>query len=93
VLLRMGSLTLVYRWAALPLPSQIMPKSSKVLVDLFSEIKFTVGQENEIVQAVFPHPILVMGVFLQRVFAQCVSAIVATSYHSDAKCSLDSTIS
>lgn len=70
---------LVRRWAALPLPSQPIPKSSKALVDLFSEIKFTVGQENEIVQAVFPHPILVMGVFLQRVFAQSVSVMDITS--------------
>ncbi|KAF8338920.1 exocyst complex component Sec10-domain-containing protein [Cantharellus anzutake] len=63
-------------WATLPTPSHPMPKSSKVLVDLFNEIRFTVGQENEIVQAVFPHPVLVMGVFLQRVFAQCIQQYI-----------------
>jgi len=32
----------------------------------------TVGQEAQIVTAVFPNPSLVMQVFLQRVFAQVV---------------------
>lgn len=40
---------------------------------LFTEIRSTVGQEAQIVQAVFPNPSLVMQVFLQRVFAQSVS--------------------
>jgi hypothetical protein len=42
-------------------------------MDLFVEIRSTVGQEAQIVQAVFPNPPFVMQVFLQRVFAQSAS--------------------
>jgi len=44
-------------------------------VALFRQIRETVTQEAQIVKAVFPNPIAVMQVFLQRVFAQVVSKI------------------
>jgi hypothetical protein len=49
-------------------------------MDLFVEIRSTVGQEAQIVQAVFPNPPFVMQVFLQRVFAQSVSALPVYYY-------------
>lgn len=63
------------RWNALPDPDVTPPKTEKGLADLFVEIRSTVGQEAQIVQAVFPNPPFVMQVFLQRVFAQSVSRI------------------
>jgi hypothetical protein len=62
-------------WDALPNPDAATPKAEKGLLDLFVEIRSTVGQEAQIVQAVFPNPPFVMQVFLQRVFAQSVSSI------------------
>ena len=64
-----------YRWDGLPNPDVAPPKTEKGLLDLFLEIRSTVGQEAQIVQAVFPNPPFVMQVFLQRVFAQSVSII------------------
>jgi len=61
------------RWAALPDADVPAPKNESGLSDLFAEIRTTVGQEAQIVQAVFPNPALVMQVFLQRVFAQSVA--------------------
>jgi hypothetical protein len=49
-------------------------------MDLFVEIRSTVGQEAQIVQAVFPNPPFVMQVFLQRVFAQSVGALSVYYY-------------
>lgn len=63
-------------WDALPNPDNPPPKIEKGLMDLFVEIRSTVGQEAQIVQAVFPNPPFVMQVFLQRVFAQSVSALL-----------------
>lgn len=63
----------VFRWDALPDPNEIPPKNETSLKDLLGEIRATVGQEAQIVQAVFPNPPFVMQVFLQRVFAQSVS--------------------
>ena len=63
------------RWDALPNPDAPQPKTEKGLLDLFVEIRSTVGQEAQIVQAVFPNPPFVMQVFLQRVFAQSVSTL------------------
>lgn len=60
------------RWNALPDADAPAPKSETGLSELFAEIRKTVGQEAQIVQAVFPNPALVMQVFLQRVFAQSV---------------------
>ena len=65
-------LTVSPRWAALRNADASAPKSESGLSDLFAEIRTTVGQEAQIVQAVFPNPALVMQVFLQRVFAQSV---------------------
>jgi hypothetical protein len=60
------------RWRSLADPNTIPPKSESSLTELLIEIRATVGQEAQIVQAVFPNPALVMQVFLQRVFAQSV---------------------
>ncbi|TFK92834.1 exocyst complex protein [Polyporus arcularius HHB13444] len=59
-------------WDALPDPDAPPPVSETGLQDLFQEIRTTVGQEAQIVQAVFPNPAYVMQVFLQRVFAQSI---------------------
>ncbi|OJT10352.1 Exocyst complex component SEC10, partial [Trametes pubescens] len=59
-------------WGALPDPDAPPPVSEPGLQDLFVEIRTTVGQEAQIVQAVFPNPAYVMQVFLQRVFAQSI---------------------
>ena len=61
------------RWVTLLDADAPAPKSESGLSDLFAEIRTTVGQEAQIVQAVFPNPALVMQVFLQRVFAQSVA--------------------
>ncbi|CDO68146.1 hypothetical protein BN946_scf185003.g18 [Trametes cinnabarina] len=57
-------------WETLPDPDAPPPVSETGLQELFAEIRTTVGQEAQIVQAVFPNPAYVMQVFLQRVFAQ-----------------------
>jgi len=59
-------------WKVLSDPDSVSPKSEKGLVDLFREIRGTVGEEAQIVQVVFPNPPIVMQVFLQRVFAQSI---------------------
>ncbi|KAI9466964.1 exocyst complex component Sec10 [Lactarius psammicola] len=59
-------------WHLLADPNTIPPKTESSLTELFDEIRATVGQEAQIVQAVFPNPSLVMQVFLQRVFAQSI---------------------
>jgi exocyst complex component 5 len=59
-------------WENLPDPDAIVPATEPGLDNLFQEIRTTVGQEVQIVQAVFPNPPYVMQVFLQRVFAQSV---------------------
>jgi hypothetical protein len=61
-----------FRWRSLADPDTIPPKNESSLTELLVEIRATVGQEAQIVQAVFPNPSLVMQVFLQRVFAQSV---------------------
>lgn len=65
--------TLCYRWSTVSNPDESAPRSESGLTELFGEIRGTVAQESQIVQAVFPNPPLVMQVFLQRVFAQSVS--------------------
>jgi Exocyst complex component Sec10 len=62
----------IIRWRSLADPDTIPPKNESSLTELLIEIRATVGQEAQIVQAVFPNPSLVMQVFLQRVFAQSV---------------------
>ena len=54
-------------------PDESPPNMESGLTELFGEIRATVAQESQIVQAVFPNPPFVMQVFLQRVFAQSVS--------------------
>lgn len=63
-----------YRWENLPDPDTVAPKSEPGLTQLYDEIRITVDQEAKIITAVFPHPPVVMQVFLQRVFAQVVRA-------------------
>lgn len=74
--LQEGGLTerLFRRWESIQDPDAAVPTTESGLTALFTEIRNTVGQEAQIVQAVFPNPSLVMQVFLQRVFAQSVSA-------------------
>ncbi|GJE84255.1 exocyst complex component Sec10 [Phanerochaete sordida] len=59
-------------WEQLPDPDASVPNAESGLAELFNEIRTTVGQEVQIVQAVFPNPAYVMQVFLQRVFAQSI---------------------
>ncbi|KAH9894425.1 exocyst complex protein [Cubamyces lactineus] len=59
-------------WGSLPDPDAPPPVTESGLQELFAEIRTTVGQEAQIVQAVFPNPAYVMQVFLQRVFAQSI---------------------
>ncbi|GAA5978973.1 hypothetical protein JCM10908_002753 [Rhodotorula pacifica] len=65
-------------WESLPDPNSPAPKSEPGLTSLYDEIRITVGQEAQIVTAVFPHPATVMQVFLQRVFAQVVQGYIET---------------
>ncbi|TDL29692.1 exocyst complex protein [Rickenella mellea] len=59
-------------WQSIPDPDSPAPRTESGLMELFGEIRATVGEEAQIVQAVFPNPPLVMQVFLQRVFAQSI---------------------
>ncbi|GAA5894708.1 exocyst subunit SEC10 [Sporobolomyces salmoneus] len=65
-------------WESLPDPNQPAPKSEPGLSNLYDEIRVTVGQEAQIVTAVFPNPSIVMQVFLQRVFAQVIQGYIET---------------
>jgi hypothetical protein len=70
---------IVCSWNSLPDPDAPPPKVEAGLLDLFQEIRVTVDQEAQIVKAVFPHPSVVMQVFLQRVFAQSVSIFITST--------------
>lgn len=59
-------------WKTISHPDSSPPKTAPGLVQLLAEIRATMAQESQIVQAVFPNPSLVMQVFLQRVFAQSI---------------------
>ncbi|CUA70358.1 Exocyst complex component sec10 [Schizosaccharomyces pombe 972h-] [Rhizoctonia solani] len=59
-------------WQSLPDPYAAAPKKEPGLSTIFTEIRATVEQEAQIIQAVFPNPPIVMQVFLQRVFAQVI---------------------
>ncbi|GAA5971736.1 hypothetical protein JCM3765_006973 [Sporobolomyces pararoseus] len=65
-------------WENLPNPDCPPPKTEPGLSSLFDEIRVTVGQEAQIVSAVFPNPLLVMKVFLQRVFQQVIQGYLET---------------
>ncbi|KAI5476482.1 exocyst complex component protein [Pseudohyphozyma bogoriensis] len=71
-----GSLVGGAIWESLPDPEAPPPKSEPGLNNLFDEIRVTVGQEAQIITAVFPNPAIVMQVFLQRVFAQVIQAYI-----------------
>jgi hypothetical protein len=59
-------------WRTLPDPLRPAPRFEPTLKALFDDIRATVKDEAQIIQAVFPNPGVVMRVFLQRVFAQVV---------------------
>ncbi|KAK2466091.1 hypothetical protein APHAL10511_001733 [Amanita phalloides] len=59
-------------WSTISDPDSTPPKNELGITALFAEIRATVETEAQIVKAVFPNPIFVMQVFLQRVFAQPV---------------------
>jgi hypothetical protein len=63
------------RWKKLHDPDVPAPDKEPGLDALFDEIRLTVSQEAQIIQAVFPIKEEVMKVFLQRVFAQVVSRL------------------
>ncbi|GAA5996984.1 exocyst subunit SEC10 [Rhodotorula paludigena] len=65
-------------WESLPDPDSSAPKDEPGLASLYEEIRVTVGQEAQIVTAVFPNPAVVMQVFLQRVFAQVIQGYIET---------------
>ncbi|GAA6029940.1 hypothetical protein JCM8097_009179 [Rhodosporidiobolus ruineniae] len=69
-------------WDSLPDPDSAAPKSEPGLSNLYDEIRVTVGQEAQIVTAVFPNPAIVMQVFLQRVFAQVIQGYIETLIHT-----------
>ncbi|CAO3611897.1 unnamed protein product [Cunninghamella echinulata] len=48
------------------------PEVDTSIVKLYDAIRITVRREAEIISAVFPQPIVVLQVFLQRVFAQSI---------------------
>jgi hypothetical protein len=61
-------------WTVVNDPNQPAPTAEPGLRALSVEIRSTVDQEAQIIQAVFPMKEDVMRVFLQRVFAQVVSS-------------------
>ncbi|KAG8218675.1 exocyst complex component Sec10-like protein [Butyriboletus roseoflavus] len=63
-------------WSTISNPDESAPRAESGLTELFGEIRATVAQESQIVQAVFPNPPLVMQVFLQRVFAQSIQQYI-----------------
>ena len=65
-------------WAHVADPMAAPPRSEPSLEALYTEIRRTVELEAQIIAAVFPTPLLVMQMFLQRVFAQSVQSYVET---------------
>ncbi|RIB24859.1 exocyst complex protein [Gigaspora rosea] len=59
-------------WNDLPNPQVPPPPVDQGLVNLYQEIRTTVKQEAQIINVVFPDPVGVMQVFLQRIFAQLI---------------------
>ncbi|TIA77982.1 hypothetical protein E3P92_03717 [Wallemia ichthyophaga] len=59
-------------WSSISDPDVQPPSNEPSLTALVNEIRNTVEQEAQIIQAVFPNPAVVMQVFLQRVFAQSI---------------------
>ncbi|GAA6011420.1 hypothetical protein JCM11491_002777 [Sporobolomyces phaffii] len=79
-------------WDSLPDPNSRAPKTEPGLSNLFDEIRVTVGQEAQIVTAVFPNPSVVMQVFLQRVFAQVIQGYIETLIDTASPTSSGSTL-
>ncbi|RXK37429.1 exocyst complex component protein [Tremella mesenterica] len=67
-----GDETRIDIWSTIGDPDSPPPTSEPGMEALFKEIRSTVAQEAQIVKAVFPSPIAVMQVFLQRIFAQVI---------------------
>ncbi|CED82914.1 Exocyst subunit-Sec10p [Phaffia rhodozyma] len=63
-------------WQTLPDPFKSSSTTEPTLRSLYDEIRVTVSQEAQIIQAVFPNPPMVMQVFLNRVFAQVIQQIL-----------------
>ncbi|KIK92287.1 hypothetical protein PAXRUDRAFT_830083 [Paxillus rubicundulus Ve08.2h10] len=63
-------------WSIVSRPDESPPRTESGLAELFGEVRKTMVQESQIVQAVFPNPPLVMQVFLQRVFAQSIQQYI-----------------
>ncbi|MBW0500625.1 hypothetical protein O181_040340 [Austropuccinia psidii MF-1] len=59
-------------WETLADPNKPAPKSEPKLEALYCDTRDQISQEAQIIEAVFPQPLVVMQVFLQRVFAQVV---------------------
>jgi len=68
-------------WHALTEPNTPPPRAEPSLDHLYAEIRKTVELEAQIIAAVFPTPLIVMQLFLQRVFAQSVQTYVETIMH------------
>ncbi|CAO3622249.1 unnamed protein product [Cunninghamella blakesleeana] len=64
--------------AALSNPYTSPPEVDTSIVKLYDAIRITVRREAEIISAVFPQPVVVLQVFLQRVFAQSIQDQVET---------------
>ncbi|EIW82063.1 exocyst complex component Sec10 [Coniophora puteana RWD-64-598 SS2] len=71
-------------WNSIVISDEPPPIAESGLTDLFTEIRSTVGQEAQIVQAVFPNPQFVMQVFLQRVFSQTIQQYMEQLLHKGA---------
>ncbi|CAH7688197.1 exocyst complex component Sec10-like protein [Phakopsora pachyrhizi] len=61
-------------WLALADPNKSPPKTEPELENLYTDIREQISQEAQIIEAVFPQPVVVMKVFLQRLFAQVVQS-------------------
>ncbi|KZO98067.1 exocyst complex protein [Calocera viscosa TUFC12733] len=59
-------------WKSISSPTSPPPRTEPSLSLLLQKIRATVTEESQIVQAVFPNPMQVLQVFLQRVFAQLI---------------------
>ncbi|EJU06294.1 exocyst complex protein [Dacryopinax primogenitus] len=59
-------------WKSISSPTPPPPRTEPSLSLLLQKIRSTVTEEAQIVQAVFPNPMQVLQVFIQRVFAQLI---------------------
>ena len=68
-------------WAHITDPNSVPPRSEPSLDALYADIRRTVELEAQIIAAVFPTPLLVMQLFLRRVFGQSVQAYIEAIMH------------